>query len=293
MKFAKTTILSLLFSISLSTTSQANVEAVIGNLPLRNNPNIMGQLPKTSASEIIISRPQYVISYNKYRREPNWAAWKIDNTDLGLTKRSNNFQQDNELETYLNKYSNLHAVDPTEYRGSCYDRGHQVPSGDRTANDESNSLTFVMSNMIPQTPYLNRVIWVRFESYLRTLIRDQGKKLYIVAGPIFDQNLGKIGPNKDIVIPSKNFKVAFILNQNQTYRDINSSTPSIAVIMPNITKEGTMPTDATACQLLNPDPNQTTSGLENNDVPTSNDWTQYQTSIAQVEMQSHIQIFPR
>ncbi len=38
------------------------------------------------------------------------------------------------------------------YRGTGYDRGHFVPSGDRTNTPEQNTATFMLTNIIPQTP---------------------------------------------------------------------------------------------------------------------------------------------
>ncbi len=258
--------------LSFSTT-WARVEAVIGKVPVAKNPNMVIAAPETDNSEIMISRDQYVISYNKNRRAPNWVAWKLEASQLGKSGRSNKFQLDTDLDKYLAKNGNLHAVKPTDYKGSCFDRGHQVPSGDRTDTKANNEATFMMSNMIPQTPYLNRVVWEHLESYTRDLVQKQGKKVYVIAGPIYDIDFGAIGPDKDIAVPSKDFKIIFVLDKSQTAADINQSTPMITVIMPNTLKGGVRPIPST--------PNcggDATVGTDNTD-----DWKQYQTTIADVE----------
>ena len=271
----------LVFLLSINTIASAKVEIILGNTPLGTNPNIAFKIPSTEASEIIISRDQYIISYNKFQRLPNWVAWKLEADQIGNSGRSNNFIQDPDLENYLKQtQSNGHAVDPNEYKGSCFDRGHQVPSADRTDDMQNNQMTFLMSNMTPQTPYLNRVIWEHLEQYTRDLVQKQGKKVYIIAGPIYDQNFGKIGPNNDIAVPSKNFKVIVVLEANQTPQDINNQTPIISVIMPNTLQDGSNPiADKTQlCKPLNPGPL---------DV---NDWTKYITNLAQVERLSGLKI---
>ena len=212
----------VLFFLSLS-SANAKIEAILGEVPLEQNENILPIPPLSSIdlNEVIISRKQYVVSYNRKNRSPNWAAWKIDLASLGRVKRTNVFLTDDILENYLASFSE-HAVLPTDFYESCFDRGHQVPSADRNDSVENNQATFVMSNMLPQTAFLNRVIWEHLESYTRDLVVNKAKKVYVVAGPIYDENFGMIGPDKDIPVPSKNFKIIYILSNPlfQFWRDI-------------------------------------------------------------------------
>jgi endonuclease G len=259
--------LGVSFSIS---NAFAKVETVLGK-PLNQNDNLGFQIPTTDNPEIMISRDQYVISYNKDHRSPNWVAWKLEESNMGSSGRTNVFSQDSDLENYLSQNNEGHAVQSNEYSGSCFDRGHQVPSADRTDTKSNNEMTFMMSNMIPQTPYLNRVIWEHLESYARTLVRNNGKKLYVIAGPIYDADFGMIGPNHDIPVPSKDFKIIFVLNADQTAADINANTEHIAVIMPNTQEDGTS-IQQNKCGTFN--------DRASRDI---NDWQKYQTSVADIE----------
>ncbi len=277
------TILSIVFFILalFQLTAQAKIETVLGSIPLSNNPNIALKVPETTKPEIILSRSQYVISYNKNNRSPNWVAWKLEANQIGTSGRSNNFMIDNELESFLNQNpANSHAVDSTEYKGSCFDRGHQIPSADRTDDIANNEATFLMSNMIPQTPYLNRVIWEHLEQYTRNVVQQNGKKAYIIAGPIYELDYGKIGPNKDIPVPSKNFKIIYFINADQTAKDINSETPTIAVIMPNVLQDGSSPLNNPQ-RCLAPLINQSSNRM---------DWQKYVTTIEEVEKESGVSI---
>ncbi|MBC7538145.1 MAG: DNA/RNA non-specific endonuclease [Bacteriovorax sp.] len=279
--------LVIIIGLQLLTISLAysGVQIVLGNVPLDRNQNI-AILPQNTNNvpEILISRDQYLLSFNKNKRLLNWAAWKIEAADLGHVGRTNSFAVDQDLENYLSKTSE-HAVTPQDYQGSCFDRGHQCPSADRDDSVENNQMTFLMSNMIPQTAYLNRVIWEHLEAYTRDLVLNQGKKVYIVAGPIFDQNFGTIGLNKDIPIPSKDFKVVVILDKNQTISDINNNTQIIAVIMPNLLKSGKKPLDDKTELCSNKNLSTIPSGLA-----TSNDWVQYKTTLSEVERLSGFKI---
>ncbi len=270
----------LFFQTFYFSFASARVDAVLGSVELQLNPNLPGFLPTTANEEIILSRKQYVISYNKTRREPNWVAWKIELSDLGDTPRENNFSVDVELDSYLKTVPGAPpAVQENEYRGSCFDRGHQSPSGDHTASAEDNRATFLMSNMIPQTAFLNRGIWEHLESYTRTLVRKDGKKVYAVAGPIYDENFGAIGPHDDIPVPSKNFKMLIVLDASQTPDEITSATAVIAVIMPNTLSDGSAPTDHDKlCHTVEPAD------------ASAVDWRKYSVPVEQIESLSGIRL---
>jgi endonuclease G len=262
----------------------AKIEVVLGDLTLEENPNLALDAPETSDLEIIISRDQYVLSYNKEKRVPNWVAWKLEADQIGDSGRSNNFKIDSELDNYLtqNSFKPLRAVTQAEYKGSCFDRGHVIPSADRTDTIENNKSTFFMSNMTPQTPFLNRVIWAHLEQYTRDLVQKEGKKAYIIAGPIYDEDFGAIGPDHDIQVPSKEFKVIFVLDADQGPEDINEKTEVISVIMPNTLQDGSNPMEnkEELCKPL--------SGASQG----KNDWVQYKTSIEEVENLSGLDIIP-
>lgn len=264
--------LSGIIIFALQNSALAKIETVLG-LPLEVNNNLAFKVPDTANPEIILSRDQYVISYNKLRRTPNWVAWKLEASQIGQSGRSNNFALDLDLDQYLSQTMNQHAVDATDYKGSCFDRGHQVPSADRTDTRENNETTFLMSNMIPQTAYLNRVIWEHLEQYSRDLVQKQSKKLYIIAGPVYDKPMGAIGPDNDIQVPSKNFKVIYVLDSTQGPEDINVQTPSLAVIMPNILQDGS--TDlSNKKELCKP---VSTSRADRRD------WEKYKTTLSEIE----------
>lgn len=262
--------------------AQAKVEAVVGPVAIDQNRNLGLALPQTNAPEILISRDQYVISYNRNRRAPNWVAWKLEDRDMGRVKRTNNFAKDPDLDQYLARANEGSAVDFGDYNGSCFERGHQIPSADRTDNTANNEETFLMSNMVPQTPYLNEVIWNHLEQYTRELVRNQGKKIYAIAGPVYDLDYGKVGPKKDIAVPSKNFKILIVLEAGQTPADINTNTQVIAVLMPNTLANGRAPTPfSKGCAGFNP----ATPG-------TPDDWRKYESTVKEIERVSGIDFAP-
>ena len=57
--------------------------------------------------------------------------------------------------------------DGQSYRGSGYDRGHLKPAADSKGSMEEMESSFLMTNMAPQTPNLNRGIWKQLEEAVR------------------------------------------------------------------------------------------------------------------------------
>ncbi|MEQ9667435.1 MAG: DNA/RNA non-specific endonuclease [Coleofasciculus sp. G2-EDA-02] len=177
-----------------------------------NNPN-----------NYLMEKPQYALSYNNSQGIPNWVSWQLNQSWLGSVERSNDFRPDTALP------SGWYQVRPNDYIGSGYDRGHIVPSGDRTRTPDDNSATFVMTNIIPQAPQNNREVWRELEEYSRELVY-QGKELYIIAG-----GAGSKGTLQGkVTVPQQTWKVIAVLDlPGQGVRGITSNTRLIAVMIPN------------------------------------------------------------
>lgn len=263
---------------------------VIGDAPLAGNPNIALGYPTMTGDEpeVLISRSQYVISWNKQRRNPNWVAWRLTSANIGSTGRSNDFAIDSELSTYLTAHHAGTPVGPNDYRGSCFDRGHQIPSGDRTDVVANNRATFLMSNMAPQTAYLNRVIWEHLEAYARTLEPDSSAApLYQIVGTVYPDQPAAIGPNHDIAVPSFSFKVIARLPRRSSRNPHAHPSLVTAVMMPNVNSDGSDPiaNNAKACN----DAAASTSAPASGDEAAT-DWQRYEVSVAQIEAAAHVDL---
>lgn len=155
----------------------------------------------TLSSEIY-RRICYTISYNNTTRQPNWAMWQLTGNHVVQRKKEvwNEYHEDIEIK---NKYRATLA----DYASSGYDRGHMCPGGDCNWNDEGREETFLLSNMCPQNPNLNRGDWKEIEIACRKWAQTYGS-VFIVCGPIFlkSQEHERIGPNK-IPVPEAFFKV--------------------------------------------------------------------------------------
>lgn len=180
--------------------------------------------PDTSnADNYLMINTAYALSYNNARGAANWVAWRIAESDFGLAERQDNFRPDPNLP------KSFARITPTDYTGSGFDRGHLCPSADRSSSPEVNSQTFYMTNMIPQTPDLNRNVWNDFETYSRDLVKKGKVDLYVVAGCYGEK--GKL--KKKITVPTNCWKVIVAVPQGADFSVVNEKTHVTAVDMPN------------------------------------------------------------
>jgi len=198
--------------------------------PLSPSPHLVLGNPSEAALEhpnnYLVERDGYVLSYSRDRNLVNWASWEVDADWLGQVERQDDFRADGILP------AGFYQVTANDYRGSGYDRGHLVPSGDRTRRRGDNSATFLMTNILPQTPENNRGPWRELENYGRDLVYQFDRSLYVMAGPYGSQ--GTIGRN--ITVPSRLWKVMVVLDrQADGGLAIGPNTQVIAVDMPNST----------------------------------------------------------
>ncbi len=266
---------------------------VIGDTDLTGNRNVAGGMPEVggrhpvSANDVILSRSQFVVAFDAKAKIPTWTSWQIVTDDVGETERSNDFRSDEILDAYLKVKERDLGLSPKDYTNTCFDKGHQSPSADRSRNAQDNNATFYMSNMAPQTAFLNRRIWKDLEQHSRELVKTNGYKLQVFAGPILRDGREGIGPNKDIQVPEAFYKVIAIYDQKDDHHsDTNAASPKkyIAVVMPNVTADGL---DPLAERTIN-----CTEQKKGGKGKLSTHWEDYKVSLSDIESKAGVK-FPQ
>ena len=212
----------------------------------------------------LMRKEYYALSYNDSRGTANWVSWCLKDGDFRPAKRTDSFRPDDELPRGFRK------VRPADYNASGFDRGHLCPNGDRMGTPGA-AETFLMTNMIPQSPNCNQKAWADLEEYCRDLVGRKKQTLYIVAGPQGKGGVGKEGPAETIsgdrvTVPAKCWKVVLAVDGGSgTAEDVGkvgASSRVIAVVMPN-------------------------------DQTVTHGWAKYRTSAAEVETLTGYKFFDR
>lgn len=134
-----------------------------------------------SADQILCNR-YYSVGYSYRFRQAAWSLEIIHQARdlMQETDRLNNFRPDFRIPARF-------RADLSDYKASGYDRGHLVASADQDTKNIQNSETFLLSNMCPQKPELNRKKWRELETAVRSLdAHEDVLETYVISGPIFD-----------------------------------------------------------------------------------------------------------
>jgi len=162
---------------------------------------LLGAQYLTSIPSIILDHKYFKIAYDQEKRLARYVVYQLTAEHLSNkgADRKNKFKADPIL-----KEKNIPYVLPSEYSRSNFDRGHLAPSADFAWNQEANDLTFVMSNMAPQSANLNRDAWKRLEEQVRKWACGE-KVVSVISGPILRAGLPRL--KSGLEIPQEFFKI--------------------------------------------------------------------------------------
>lgn len=157
--------------------------------------------------EQILERNCYTVSYNGVTRQPNWVMWELVGNHVMKKKEGvwSEFREDSDLPA-------RQRATPDDYAHSGYDKGHMCPGGDCNWDDEGRDETYLLSNICPQNPNLNRGDWKEIEMACRRWAKKYGS-VYVVCGPMFfrSQEHERIGPHQ-VPVPEAFFKVVLCVD---------------------------------------------------------------------------------
>lgn len=169
---------------------------------------------------------RYGLLYNPVAKGPHWVAYRLTRTEVLFkgTERKNRFRPDPKV--LEKKWPSATLKD---YYHSSYDRGHLLPSADRDDTPEENEATFLLSNIAPQRAELNRRTWLYLEEKVRDWAYVYGT-LWIVCGPLFDDERPRCIGSGGVRVPSHFFKVVLTV--------VDGKYQGIGFIIPNTTEVG-------------------------------------------------------
>ena len=149
--------------------------------------------------EKALEREGFFLAYDESLKIALWVGYELTAAEVaGDLPRDDGFRRD----------PFLGDLTPTgdSYSGSGYDRGHLIPAADVEWSLAAMEASFYMSNIVPQTPALNRGPWRELEEQIRELALDEGAVI-IRTGPILGRGDYPRLPEAGTVIPEYFFKV--------------------------------------------------------------------------------------
>lgn len=181
----------------------------------------MGSLPATEKFIMHmdpdnVKRRNYSMLYDTNYKMAYWVAYPLHSSYMGSSGRTDDWQYDPSLDQ---------AFQPSLFSGfpgGGYDRGHQIPSADRTASSSLNRTTFYFSNMTAQRSYLNQRTWANLENKIRTWT-GQADTMYVVTGAMpytkgsTSVSYVKDNAGQDIALPKYYFKALAMLKGGKFY----------------------------------------------------------------------------
>ena len=148
----------------------------------------------------ILHKKAFDICYSCKWKTPKLVVYKVHGDLIdkyNLSRKSLRFRPDFNLPTKCRSYSK-------DYSRTGFDRGHLAPNAVFDYNRAIQRQTFLMSNIAPQKPKLNRKLWAKIEKFVRLQARKYGK-VRVITGVC-----GSLGHIKNNVnIPAYWYKIIF------------------------------------------------------------------------------------
>jgi endonuclease G len=157
-----------------------------------------------------------VSAFDRRTRNPAWVAEHLTRESLARREGDRRHSIFYEDATVPPKF----RAKLSDYRGSGYDRGHQVPAADAKWSQEAMDATFALTNMCPQVgDGFNRDYWAHFEDFCRRLVGPRFPSVRVVTGPLYlprREPDGKwrvsyevVGSPPNVAVPTHFYKVIF------------------------------------------------------------------------------------
>lgn len=163
------------------------------------------QVPSTPQAGRDLCFDDFAVYYSPIDKKPIYTVEKLNGAQLQAPhpRRTNQFYEEARLP--LNERALL-----SDYRGSGYDRGHNVPAGDMTS-ERGMAQSFSLANMMPQARQNNQGIWAkRVEEPTRMYIKRAQGDIYVFTGSV--GHAGSIGKGR-VTIPSHLYKLVYDPNK--------------------------------------------------------------------------------
>lgn len=155
----------------------------------------------------VLDKPGFAVGYSEWHAGPAWVGYRVRRVrEHGGTGRLDYFSVDQRT---------LRRISTDDYRNSGFDRGHLAPNYAmaKLHGKAAQHASFELSNISPQVPRLNQLLWQRLEEAEVDLLAPLKGELWVLTGPVYGAKPQRFGPA--ISIPKAFFRVWVRLQGDQ------------------------------------------------------------------------------
>jgi len=152
----------------------------------------------------VLENRGYASGYSESMKNPLWVSYRIFDVPKLVSGKRSGFKIDHRTRS---------KVRTGDYTHSGFDRGHMAPNfGIATRyGSEGQKETFLMSNIIPQNPSVNRGLWKEIEMRVAKRYGRYFSEVWVITGPVFQEPVRKM--ESGVPIPSHYYKI--IVDEHQ------------------------------------------------------------------------------
>ncbi|MBQ8113768.1 MAG: DNA/RNA non-specific endonuclease, partial [Kiritimatiellae bacterium] len=151
---------------------------------------------------VTLDRGDFLIGWSPSLRRPVWAAYHVPKEARFEYGKRPAFQKDRSVAT---------SPIPGDYRNTPYDRGHMVPNRAIVTRfgPDVQKKTFLMTNVAPQRPSLNRGPWREMEQRISDLWTQKYGEMWVIVGSLAStsQSSRESLPGTSVNVPEKYYMI--------------------------------------------------------------------------------------
>ena len=149
---------------------------------------------------VVLDRGEFKVGWSPKLRHPVWCAYHVSRDSRHEVGKRPNFSRDRSVPS---------SPAPSAYERSGYDRGHMAPNYAIASRygEAMQRLTFLMTNIAPQTPSLNRGVWRNLEHRIAELWSARYGEIWVIVGCISSPDSRETVSGSDIDVPQQFYQL--------------------------------------------------------------------------------------
>ena len=168
----------------------------------------------------ILANCGYVSGYDEGIEDPRWVETRLFAVNhLKSQKRPSQFSTDKRIEPQF-------QANTQYWTNSGYDRGHLAPKWgvDICYGPKAQNETFLLTNVIPQSPALNRGLWETLEKVISGEYAEKHGQVWVICGPVFGPSQATLKEGK-VLISERCYKIVLRVNSDGSLDTLSFEMP--------------------------------------------------------------------